>query len=494
MKGNSTTKNGGVIAGKPAQTDKGAAGSTAKPNAAASGNGASPPSVMSANAGSMSMNGNSSNNDGSGDDNASGDGNNGSSNKNGAAGQNAMMPAGGQAAPAANPANTAAACTDHAGETVCDNTTLYQCGDMGVVMKKQSCTNAKRCQAGTKTGECGMCDPGQFHCEDVELQACDDTGQWTKSMTCPSKELCSEKNHTCDPMACAKDSFDCSAGELRKCSVDLTQFETVMACDMELCDSQAGKCNECVPNSNNCDAAGTAVIACSADGKKTMTACSGNTPFCTQGKCVACKADSDCKSTSDCRIPACSAGMCSTGTSKPVHTACSSNMGKVCDLIGNCVPCFDDTDCSPDQKCNPLNVFTPCEARQPLEVATPVLAGVFSMTVAPGFDVKLKITDPAGTLRSTLTVRMSDRPFNTECAPWATDECTIPKASMARTLTITGPMGNCTAQNLQHQIQAARNDVTFDFATTPPANSDGSAGTPDCSMMHLEVTAVSATK
>lgn len=480
IKGNPQGKAGG-IAGAPAKPKTGGAGG-AKP-AAASGGGQggttqASDGVMSATAGSTSSGGGGTTQVNDGEPNAQA----------GQGGTSMMTGSGGEAAPAIDPADTAAACMDRAGEYVCDVATLYQCGDMAVVKSKQACTNAKRCQAGIKTGKCGACDPGQFKCEDVDLLECDDTGAWQKSMACATKELCSEKNHSCDPMACAAGAFDCGEGSLRKCADDLTGFEVVGACEPDLCDAKGGQCNECVPNSKTCE--GETLVSCSADGKRTATACSGATPFCTQGKCVACKAASDCKPVSDCRVPGCSAGTCTAGSPKQVRTMCSNNFGgRLCDLIGNCVACLDDRDCSPDKRCNLLNVFTPCEARRPLDMATPILSGVFNVTVAPGFSVQL--TTDSDELRSELVVRWTAPQFTQECVRWTTGTCTIPTASMARTLSITGPRGSCTSINLENQLRAAPDAVRLNFDAPPIAPADGGMAPPLACDKVLEIKAIS---
>jgi hypothetical protein len=342
------------------------------------------------------------------------------------------------------PANTVAACVGHAGTNVCDKTTLYQCGDMGNATGHESCTTLPRCQAGTTTGVCGMCDPGEYRCTAEALEKCDMTGAWQMADMCASPELCMAglAKHSCDPMKCGAGSFSCMGGLLRKCKDDLTDYDEGVACDMELCDDKLGKCYDCKPGSDAiCSTSGASTETCSDDGKKTTTACATSAPYCMMGKCVACMSDSDCKSTNECQPSKCDTtkGMCSTGMAA-VHAACSSAVGGSghCDYTGNCLACVDDSDCTASQQCNPV---LGCTDRPPLQLTPALIAGVVTVTVAPGYKVDAKTSGPTP---SSIVILGGASGFGTVCTiPTGGTSCsgTIPSTSAAQTLTINGPNG-----------------------------------------------------
>jgi hypothetical protein len=336
-------------------------------------------------------------------------------------------------------AESVTACQAHAAETVCDGVDLYHCVDMGGADAKDTCGSAARCRAGISTGRCGICDPGAYRCTDARLESCSLTGEWQMEKTCASAELCAQglTKHSCDPMACEAGSFDCSNGQLRPCKADLTDFDEGTACDPALCDNKAGRCNECQPSTATCS--GTTVTSCSGDGKKSQQACTGSKALCQNGKCVECVSASDCKPTSACRASACNTGTgaCGTGSALAAHTACKQAIGArpgKCDYLGNCLPCVDDTDCPASQQCN---VVLGCQDRPPLQLGLQVLAGSYTVTIAPGYRASIRATTD---IPSGMTVTASLGLFRTVCSlPNSSNSCTVPAATMAQTLTINGP-------------------------------------------------------
>jgi hypothetical protein len=379
----------------------------------------------------------------------------------GSAGDSGGAGASGASGTAGAPAaESVAACLAHAGETVCDGANLYHCVDQGGADSQDTCASAARCRAGLTTGRCGICEPGDYRCSDATLESCSTIGEWHMEKRCASAELCTQglRKHSCDPMACEAGSFDCSNGRLRTCKSDLTDFDLGTPCDAELCDNKAGRCNECQPSTATCDA--TKVISCSADGKKSAQTCSGTTALCQNGKCVECKSAADCKSSNACRPATCDtgSGTCGTGSTAPAHSTCTlaliARPGK-CDYLGNCVPCVDDTDCVPSQQCN---VVLGCRDRPPLQMSLSVFAGVYVVTVAPGYKASIVATTniPSGT-----SVTVTTSTFRTACyLPNRTNSCTIPAATMAQTLTISGP----SAQSCANFVGATEGfDLTLGF-------------------------------
>jgi hypothetical protein len=358
------------------------------------------------------------------------------------------------------PANVVQACVGHAGENVCDGTTLHHCGDMGSSTQHDLCTSATRCQAGISSGKCGVCEPNDYQCTDATPEACNAMGQWEMQKPCASAALCMAgmSKHSCDPGKCEAGKFDCSGGLLRKCKDDLSDWDQGMSCDAELCDMMAGKCNECKPGSMAMCTDPMTVGGCSMDGKKTSMKCSGNTSHCLNGKCGQCAMDSDCMAANDCQTATCDmgSGMCKT-TNKPAHSSCKlgGNSSASCDYLGNCLACVDDSDCKdPATQCNTL---LGCVQRAPLQV-TPGLAGFYSVTIAPGLTMTAVDSSAgacAGHMVSIGTSGGVNCTIGGNCPP-------IKAAATAKALTATilGP-GN----NLCPVFPLSGSSVTVSFAT-----------------------------
>jgi hypothetical protein len=439
---NSATKqagSGAAAAGHGATTSKtgssaddssGSAGKTASANGGAAGDSAMTTDTGTANGGQSAA--------GSGDA-SGGTGSSATSNGSGTAGS-----AG--ATPQQPPANVVQACVGHAGENVCDGTTLHHCGDMGSSTQHDLCTSATRCQAGISSGKCGVCEPNDYQCTDATPEACNAMGQWEMQKPCASAALCMAgmSKHSCDPGKCEAGKFDCSGGLLRKCKDDLTDWDQGTTCDAELCDMMAGKCNECKPGSMAMCTDPMTVGGCSMDGKKTSMKCSGNASHCLNGKCGQCAADSDCKAPNDCQMATCDmgTGMCKN-TLLPAHTACKlgGNANASCDYLGNCLACVDDSDChNAALQCNQV---LGCIQRAPLQ-ATAGLPGIYGVTVAPG---KTVTATASANCNSVPTLGAN---FGAPCPIGPTDCSTPadPKSSTALTVTVTGPAGSICVPSL----------------------------------------------
>jgi hypothetical protein len=166
-------------------------------------------------------------------------------------------------------------------------------------------------------------------------------------------------------------------------------------------------------------------------------------------------------------------GMC-TSTPMAIHTSCQ-NLGRPghCDLLGNCVPCVDDTDCSASQQCNPL---LGCTDRQPLQLGASLLPGIYSVTLAAGYQLMASAT---GTDASSIIV--SPALGQNYPAP-----VTIPSSpNNTRTLTISGPSG---ASCFNPLAQTSPFMITLGFAETAPA----AGATPDCTSATLTLTATAS--
>jgi hypothetical protein len=369
------------------------------------------------------------------------------------------------------PANVVPACVSHAGQYVCDGSNLYHCGDMGSSTSSDLCPTAATCLAGIASGKCGICEPNDYKCNDATPQSCNSMGEWEMLKACASAELCTQgiPKHSCDPSKCGAGAFDCTAGVLRKCKADFTDWDEGAPCDMDLCDAKAGKCNECKPGSAALCSDPKTVTTCGDDGKKATKPCTGATPDCVMGKCVACASDSECKAPNDCQTATCdtTAAACKN-TNKSAHTACmlGGGAGK-CDLIGNCLACVDDTDCSAAEQCNPV---LGCVQRAPLQV-TAGLGGIYGVTVAPGYTLTAAMGPSTG--NSLISIGASG---GTNCTlPGGVCNPIIAPATTSKALTVTviGP-----ANNVCLSFPLVGDSVTLNFASTPFMS--GVAGSGNC--------------
>jgi hypothetical protein len=57
-----------------------------------------------------------------------------------------------------------------ANQFVCDGRTLFNCSRDSGAAKLEECESASLCEAGTKTGKCGQCEPNSYRCDDKTLQ------------------------------------------------------------------------------------------------------------------------------------------------------------------------------------------------------------------------------------------------------------------------------------------------------------------------------------
>jgi hypothetical protein len=323
------------------------------------------------------------------------------------------------------------ACMGRAGEMVCDGAKMIKCGEMFDAAETQPCQNEARCRAGLEAGKCGACDPGVVECMEADLYECSMAGEMVMTEHCDSPALCDEIGKKCDPAACQMDEHKCEGGDLLRCSDDLTEFESKMPCPMELCDATGKKCNVCLPASKIC--VGDTLEVCSADGSgKQEMKCPVDKPLCEVDKCVQCKDTTDCEVSNSCQTASCNAGMCMV-QNKPVGADCSDNGGKKCSLLGECVACNTDLDCSSSQRCSP--VFG-CIERAALTVIPSFFPGNYTVQVNAGYGMKIsqvKSTDPL------LAVEWTG---NGKVGVTAVEGATVlEKFNMTRTVTFTGPMG-----------------------------------------------------
>lgn len=217
-----------------------------------------------------------------------------------------------------------------------------------------------------------------------DLYECNMGGVLEMKQDCLTDKLCDDVAKACEPPACEADEYKCEGGSLLKCDEGRTKFNIEASCPMELCDATGKKCNECVPSSKVCE--GNVLQTCSSDGKgPTETECTGETKLCEKDKCVQCVMPEDCMAPNDCQTTTCMANKCTAPTPKTVGTKCSSDGGKVCDLIGNCVACNTDFDCASNETCS---LLLGCIERASL-VAASILPGRVTVQINAGHGLKL---------------------------------------------------------------------------------------------------------
>src|SRR3954464_6660091 len=120
--------------------------------------------------------------------------------------------------------------------------------------------------------------------------------------------------------------------------------------------------------------------------------CPSDKKMCVMDKCVQCMSDNDCPAPNDCQTTKCMDGACTAPQPKSAGAACSSDGGKLCNLVGSCVACNLDSDCSASERCSP--VFG-CIQRAAMTVVQ-LLPGVFSVQVNAGYGLAVESQMNAG--------------------------------------------------------------------------------------------------
>jgi hypothetical protein len=305
--------------------------------------------------------------------------------------------------------NAIPACEAKNNEGACDGSKLYYCIDEAPDGASQTCMSAALCQAGIKSGKCGVCEPGTFQCKTTELQKCDETGQWQLQDTCASEDLCKVSKGICDLQVCTAGEYHCNSttDELQICNDALTAFMTKEPCDKGLCNEAGKKCNECDPKVPKLCESTSQLTTCTTDGIKKTDPCPTATSHCVSDKndCFECVTDKDCsESKNECGTRACKDNKCADGDPKPLRTPCGS--GNICDLTGTCVPCVTDDDCKDPQKACITAIA--CVSKTPL-TAVADLTGGYLVTIAAGYDATVSAGgSPSGLQKGSAT---SDTPL-----------------------------------------------------------------------------------
>jgi hypothetical protein len=156
---------------------------------------------------------------------------------------------------------------------MCEDRSVLTCEENGVWKPNKPCPNA--CSNGACVGECV---PGSYQCLDSAVQSCNSGGLWETVATCPDACFQGQCVESCVP-----GQQRCKDLVLQTCSAS-GLWQDSRTC-LYLC--SAGACTgECTPGSRRCRQSFTQT--CSNDAVWVdQQACSGDTPICAGGQCVA---------------------------------------------------------------------------------------------------------------------------------------------------------------------------------------------------------------
>jgi hypothetical protein len=180
------------------------------------------------------------------------------------------------------------------GQKLCDNNSVYLCGDAGTSrVLVSTCSALEVCDEASGACQTKICDPGQLGCDTNRVVTCNVSGSgWVQSGPdcAASKGVCI--SGTCQPTACTAGLGFCQNGNAYACSADGTTATLAMTCTggtrcvlsgaYAYCDSPV-----CQAGSVTCD--GTVVSTCNADGSDWLpggTDCTVTNTICSNGKCI----------------------------------------------------------------------------------------------------------------------------------------------------------------------------------------------------------------
>jgi hypothetical protein len=169
------------------------------------------------------------------------------------------------------------------GDYQCAGDVLQTCND-----GRTGWNDAKHCGAGlcdATSKSCLDCAPGSKQCSGATPQTCDSTGHWSSGSPCSgSTPVCTAG--VCAAGVCSSGDYRCSGDTLQSCNASSTGWDDVTTCGAGLCDASAKACRVCAAGALACS--GTTPESCDSSGHWVLgTPCSGSTPTCSSGTCVA---------------------------------------------------------------------------------------------------------------------------------------------------------------------------------------------------------------
>ncbi len=169
------------------------------------------------------------------------------------------------------------------GEYACFGDALVKCNaDRTLLLLDKDCPPGL-CDA--TAGDCRVCTAGAKDCVGTSPRLCDATGHWTTLSPCAgSTPVCTAG--VCESGSCTAGDLRCNGDALEKCNASSTGWDNVKTCGAGLCDLTAKDCVECKAGSSDClvkrprSCVSGHWVSAAAD-------CSGATPYCEAGACVA---------------------------------------------------------------------------------------------------------------------------------------------------------------------------------------------------------------
>ncbi len=168
---------------------------------------------------------------------------------------------------------------------------------------------------------------------------------------CASAGLCNETAGACKEPVCEPGAHRCNGDVLEACKADRSGYDGLATCGAGFCDATLKVCRECTAAAKGC--VGAIPRVCDSSGKWiSLPACSGTTPVCSDGLCVAatcatgehrCRGDilEQCNSsrTGFDSVRACGAGLCDAVEKEcnecaPGSAECVGSTPRACDSSG----------------------------------------------------------------------------------------------------------------------------------------------------------------
>ncbi len=259
-------------------------------------------------------------------------------------------------------AGTCVECLGNARECVANTSTRREC--VNNRWQLENCAARNDGNTSCYQGDCAPCNSASAaSCLDNDTRQSCTAGDWTTTDCTGTTPVCSSVLANCT--ACnANSAATCPDRTTREsCATNTgTWFGTSCGVRCLVVDGE-GTCVACDPDTTvaTCNQAGDGIRSCSATGTVTTTLCGGTTPVCTTvngvARCVGCATgtcDGYClggdrcvacePGTTGCRQSPPAAGQCDASGSW-TYTDCTGNT-PLC-RAGDCVGCFDDSDCDP---------------------------------------------------------------------------------------------------------------------------------------------------
>jgi len=261
------------------------------------------------------------------------------------------------------PGPTVGSCQTPCGKSSCEGATLVTCGADRLTLERTECASAEHCKQAPGP-VCAKCLSWEVRCDGATLMKCGaDRQTFVVKETCANEALCNPTAGVCKEPACDVGQFRCTGDLLESCNATRSGFDPEKVCAAGMCDAVGKECDDCKAGEAICVA--NTPRACDSTGHwKDLATCSGTTPACKAGACVAalcvsgqtrCNVDTleTCSSSllSYDAVKVCSAGYCNSilkqcDECKTGEISCTGNTPRECDSTfhwKNLTPCSGTT-------------------------------------------------------------------------------------------------------------------------------------------------------